>query len=357
MKLLVTGGAGFIGSNFVHYWYKKHPEDEIIVLDALTYAGHPESLQDIQGQFEFVKGKIQDPEVVGKAMVGCEVVVHFAAESHVDRSVVGPDIFIQTNVVGTQVLLQCALREGVKLFHHVSTDEVFGSLPLGKPNLKFNEETPYDPHSPYAASKAASDFLVRAWHETYGLPITITNTSNNYGPWQDPEKLIPRFITNLLRGEKVPLMGKGENVRDWIYVEDHCRAIDMVVRSALNNPGIIGETFCVGGNSERTNRQVTDEILRLLGKDESWIKPIDHRLGHDVRYAIDSSKINRLLGWKPEHDFETWLKTTVEWYKQNESWWGPLKEGRPNVDPEVQRKINQRERGYNLKRATNIAAA
>ncbi len=345
MKILVTGGAGFIGSNFVHYWHKKYPKDEIVVLDKLTYAGHRENLKDIEGKkVKFIKGDICDPEVVKRAIRGIDVVAHFAAETHVDRSVLGPDVFVQTNVVGTQVMLQNALGAGVKLFHHVSTDEVFGELPLNRPDLKFNEKSPYNPHSPYSAAKASADHMVRAWHRTYGLPVTITNTSNNYGPWQDTEKLLPRFITNLILGKKVPLMGKGENVRDWIYVLDHCRAIDTIIHAALKDEKIIGQTFCVGGNSERSNLQITREILKLMGKDESWITHIEHRLGHDSRYAIDSSKIKRVLGWKPEHKFEDWLPATVKWYKENKWWWKPLREGRPIVDPEVQKNLRARER-------------
>lgn len=246
-------------------------------------------------------------------MVGVDVVVHFAAESHVDRSIVKLDDFITTNVNGTHVLLQVARELNIKLFHHVSTDEMFGLLPLDRPDLKFNEKTPYNPHSPYSASKAASDHLVRAYHETYGLPVTITNTSNNYGPKQDPEKLIPRFITNLLTGVKVPLMGKGENVRDWIHVDDHCRAIGMIIDAALEeNSKIIGETFCVGGVSERTNLQVTQDLLIALGMNTSWIEYVPSRLGHDPRYAIDSAKIKRVLGWKPQYDFEDWIVKTVD---------------------------------------------
>ncbi|MEK7163610.1 MAG: GDP-mannose 4,6-dehydratase, partial [Patescibacteria group bacterium] len=218
---------------------------------------------------------------------------------------------------------------------------VFGALPIDKPEEKFTEESRYNPHSPYSATKAASDHLVRAWHETYGLPVTITNASNNYGPYQDTEKLIPRFITNLLTGQKVPLMGKGENVRDWIHVLDHAGAIDMIIHAALKDPNIIGQTFCVGGNSERTNLQVTMELLKILGKDESWIEPIEHRLGHDSRYAIDSSKIKKVLGWEPQFTFEEWLPKTVEWYKNNEWWWKPLKEGRPLIDPADQKKLNK----------------
>ncbi len=323
MKLLVTGGAGFIGSNFVRYWQRKYPKDPITVLDKLTYAGRKENLSGLD--VDFIQGDICKHKDSARAMKGINIVIHFAAESHVDRSILGPAEFVQTNIIGTQVLLEVALRQKIKLFHHVSTDEVFGELPLDRPDLKFNERTPYDPHSPYSASKAASDHLVRAWHKTYSLPVTLTNTSNNYGPYQDPEKLIPRFITNLIDGEKVPLMGKGENVRDWVYVEDHCRAIDLIVHAALKDAKLIGQTFCVGGNSERTNLQITRAILKLFGRDKSWIEPIPHRLGHDSRYAIDSSKIRRLLNWQPQHNFEIWLEKTVAWYQKNEKWWRPLK--------------------------------
>lgn len=323
MRILVTGGCGFIGSNFVRHWRKEYPRDEIIVLDKLTYAGHVENLLGID--MRFIRGDICDPRTVVEAMKDADVVVHFAAESHVDRSITGPAVFVQTNVIGTQVLLEEARRQQVRLFHHVSTDEVFGSLPLDRLDVRFTEDTPYAPHSPYAASKASSDHMVRAYHTTYGLPITVTNTSNNYGPYQDPEKLIPRFITNLLEGKKVPLMGSGENIRDWCYVEDHCRAIDRIIHAAFDTAGIIGETFCIGGNAEKSNLQITQEILRVLGKDESWIEEIPHRLGHDERYAIDSSKIQRMLGFEPAYDFETWFGETVNWYKENEEWWKPLK--------------------------------
>ncbi len=343
-KILVTGGCGFIGSNFVRYWRKKYPKDEIVVLDKLTYAGHENNLSGIE--HTFIQGDICDISVVEKAMQGVDIVVHFAAETHVDRSVMDPGIFNRTNVIGTQVLLDAALKQRVRLFHHVSTDEVFGSLPIDKPEMKFSEETPYSPSSPYSASKASSDHLVRAYHKTFGLPITITNTSNNYGPYQDPEKLIPRFITNLIEGKKVPLMGNGENVRDWCYVEDHCRAIDIIIQSALKNGEVIGETFCVGGNSEKSNLEITRELLKIFEKDDSWIEKIPHRLGHDARYAIDSSKIDRILGWRPENRIEDRLAETAQWYKDNEWWWKPLKVGRPSIDPDVQ-----------LKRANELKSA
>ncbi|MDO8638872.1 MAG: dTDP-glucose 4,6-dehydratase, partial [Candidatus Daviesbacteria bacterium] len=306
MKILVTGGCGFIGSNFIKFWLEKYPKDKILNLDKLTYAGHLSSTKDFakNHKYKFIKADICDQKIVNKIIKGVDVVVHFAAESHVDRSIVGPQIFLQTNVLGTQNLLDAALKEKVKLFHHVSTDEVFGTLPLNPKSLKFSESTSYSPHSPYSASKAASDFLVRAYHATYNLPITITNTSNNFGPYQDPEKLIPRFIISLLNKEQVPLMGKGENIRDWIYVLDHARAIELVIQKALTNPKIIGETFCVGGNSERSNLEITKILLKLTGGNLKMIKFVEHRLGHDLRYAINSAKIKKVLGWEPEYKFE-----------------------------------------------------
>ncbi len=337
MKILVTGGAGFIGSNFVRYWMEKYPKDKVLVFDKLTYAGHKENLRGLA--VDFIQGDICDADQVDSAMKGIDLVVHFAAETHVDRSILGSSVFMNTNILGTHLLLQQALKHKVKLFHHVSTDEVFGSLPLNMPKLKFSENFRYDPHSPYSSAKASSDHFVRAWHDTYGLPITITNTSNNYGPYQDTEKLIPRFITNLIEGKKIPLMGKGENVRDWIYVLDHCSAIDTIIHAALDDPKLIGETFCVGGESERSNLQVTKAILKLMKKDDSMVEHIEHRLGHDMRYAIDNSKIKKVLGWKPKYKFEDWLTETVEWYIDNGWWWRPLKEGRPIVDPSEQRKI------------------
>lgn len=347
MKLLVTGGAGFIGSNFVHYWQGAHPQDEIVVFDKFTYAGHLENLQDIPlvSNFHIFRGDICDANAVRDVMEGRDAVIHFAAESHVDRSIINPQEFLQTNVIGTGILLEAARDLGISIFHHVSTDEVYGSLPLDKPDLKFNEESPYNPHSPYSASKAASDHLVRAYHKTYGLPVTITNTSNNFGPWQDPEKLIPRFVTNLMDARKVPLMGEGENVRDWIHVIDHCRAIDMVVHGALEDEKLVGETFCVGADSERTNMEITKQILKLTGNDESMIEYIPHRLGHDSRYAIDSSKIRKVLGWQPQYSLEEWLGRTVSWYAKNRVWWEMLKEGRPVIDPSIQTELKAKRKG------------
>jgi dTDP-glucose 4,6-dehydratase len=330
MKLLITGGAGFIGSNFIHYWLKTHPEDQVVNFDTLTYAGHLESLKDLEENpnYTFIKGDITNPEDVEKAMEGVDMVVHFAAESHVDRSVMDPMVFVKTNVLGTGVLLDAALKHKVKRFHHVSTDEVFGSL--GPNDPKFDENTPYSPRTPYSASKAGSDHLVRAYCETYGLPVTITNCANNFGPYHDPEKLIPRFITNLLEDKKVPLMGQGENIREWLHVEDHARAIDLVLQK-----GELGQTYVVSG-TEKTNLEVTKKLLEILGKDDSMIEHVEHRLGHDFRYAIDSSKLQD-LGWQPEHSFEEWLEKTVQWYKDNEWWWKPLKEGRPDIDAGAQK--------------------
>ncbi|MGD0523346.1 MAG: dTDP-glucose 4,6-dehydratase [Candidatus Microgenomates bacterium] len=322
MKLLVTGGAGFIGSNFIRYWLKNYPEDKIVNLDKLTYAGHLSSTKDFAGSpnYRFIQGDICNPKAVGEAIKDVDIVVHFAAETHVDRSVVGPQVFITTNVIGTQVLLDAALKTGVKRFHHVSTDEVFGALPL-EGAQKFNDHTPYDPHSPYSASKAASDHLVRAYFHTYGLPISITNCSNNFGPYQDPEKFIPRMITNLIEGQPVPLYGDGKYVRDWLFVDDHARAIDLVVHK-----GKVGETYLVGGMTENINHlQVARRVLKLMHKPESDIKFVKDRPGHDRRYAVDWSKINKELGWQPEFDFDTWLAKTVDWYKNNEWWWKPLK--------------------------------
>lgn len=330
MRLLVTGGAGFIGSNFIRYWLKSHSEDEIVNLDGLTYAGHLESLEDIRKdpRYTFIKGDITNPEDVKRAIQDVDVVVHFAAESHVDRSIIDPMLFIKTNLLGTGVLLQAALSYGIKRFHHVSTDEVFGEL--GPNDPPFNEQTNYNPRTPYAASKAGSDMLVRSYFHTYNLPITISNCANNFGSYQDPEKLIPRFITNLLEDKKVPLMGKGENIRPWLYVQDHCRALDIIIKN-----GNFGETYCIGGE-EKTNLEVTKKILQLLGKDESFIEYVKHRLGHDFRYALESTKIEK-LGWKPKYNFEVCLKKTVEWYKENEWWWKPLKQGRPIVDRVAQK--------------------
>lgn len=323
-KILVTGGAGFIGSNFILYWLKNHPEDTVINFDKLTYAGNLENLASVEQNpnYLFIHGDITVPEMVSNIMKGVDVVVHFAAESHVDRSIKEPAAFVKTNVLGTQVLLDEALKNNVKRFHHVSTDEVFGALPLNS-SEKFNEDTRYDPRSPYSASKAGSDHLVRAYHETYQLPVTITNCANNYGPYHFPEKLIPLAITNILEGKKVPVYGDGLYVRDWLYVEDHCRAIDLVL-----NKGRVGDTYCVGSMTQDVNNlEVVKKILSIMGKGEEEIEFVKDRPGHDRRYAIDWSKIKNELGWEPMHDFETWLTKTIEWYKENEKWWMDIKSG------------------------------
>lgn len=321
--LLITGGAGFIGSNFVHYWLRQHPSDKIINLDALTYAGNLESLRDIESNpnYRFVKGSITDGELVDQVMTGVDIVVHFAAESHVDRSVLDPGAFVTTNVVGTQVLLDAALRHKVQRFHHISTDEVFGSLELGS-TVKFTPETPYDPRSPYSASKAGSDHLVRAYGETFGLPFTISNCSNNYGEYHFPEKLFPLAITNLIDDQRVPVYGDGLNVRDWLYVQDHCAAIDRILTD-----GQEGRTYLVGGlNQDISNLEVVKTILKLMGKSEEMIEFVKDRPGHDRRYSVDWTRIHDELGWSPSVTFEEGLERTITWYQEHQDWWRPLKE-------------------------------
>lgn len=324
MKLLVTGGAGFIGSNFILYWIKNNPDDQIINLDKLTYAGNLGNLKSIEqnSNYKFVQGDICDEEIVGEVMQGIDIVVHFAAESHVDRSISDPSAFIKTNVLGTQILLDAAIKNNVQRFHHISTDEVFGQLDLDSKE-KFSEITKYDPRSPYSASKASSDHLVRAYHYTYGLPITITNCSNNFGPFHFPEKMIPLAITNVLEDKKIPIYGDGKYVRDWLYVEDHCRAIEAVLKK-----GVIGETYCIGGMADDiSNLDVAKKILKILGKSEDMIEFVKDRPGHDRRYAVDFSKIKNELGWEPLHSFDEWLEKTVSWYKENEDWWRKVKSG------------------------------
>lgn len=325
MKLLVTGGAGFIGSNFILYWMKNHPEDQIVNFDKLTYAGNLENLKEVEknSNYSFVKGDICDTEAIESSMKGIDWVVHFAAESHVDRSILEPAAFVMTNIIGTQVLLEGAVKNNVQKFHHVSTDEVFGELQL-ESSAKFDENTRYDPRSPYSASKAGSDHLVRAYHYTFDLPITITNCSNNFGPYQFPEKIIPLAITNLIEGKKIPIYGDGKYVRDWLYVEDHCRAIDLVLQKGKN-----GETYCVGGLSEDVNNlELVKKIIGLLGKSGDMIEFVKDRPGHDRRYAIDWSKIKNELGWEPLHSFDEWLSETVIWYQNNEDWWKKVKSGK-----------------------------
>ncbi|KAA0206984.1 dTDP-glucose 4,6-dehydratase [Candidatus Uhrbacteria bacterium] len=321
MKLLVTGGAGFIGSNFIRYRLANHPNDVIVNLDALTYAGNPENIRGLDpDRHLFIHGDICDADVVHRAMEGVDTVVHFAAESHVDRSIKGSRVFLETNALGTQTLLEETLRrEGqIKRFHHISTDEVFGSLALNS-RKRFNESTPYDPRSPYSASKAASDHLVRAYYHTHNVPVTISNCSNNYGPYHFPEKLIPLMIVNALRDLPLPVYGDGKYIRDWIHVEDHCRGVEAVLMK-----GKIGETYCLGGNAERANIDVVKMILKELDKPESLIQFVKDRKGHDRRYAIDSTKAKNELGWEPTRTFEEGLKETVEWFKQNQRWWEPL---------------------------------
>jgi dTDP-glucose 4,6-dehydratase len=324
MRLLVTGGAGFIGSNFVRYWLTTHPEDSLINLDALTYAGNLENLRDVETnkQYRFVKGDITDSSLVDNLMKEVDTVVHFAAESHVDRSIMDPTPFIKTNVEGTGVLLGAAVKNNIKRFHHISTDEVFGALELNT-SEKFTDTTPYNPHSPYAATKAASDHLVRAFYDTYGLPVTITNCSNNYGPYMFPEKLLPLAITNIMEGKKVPIYGDGLYVRDWLYVEDHCEAIDLVLQK-----GTIGKTYLVGGNDQDiSNIDVIKKVLALMGKDEGLIEFVKDRPGHDRRYAIDWSKTQTELGWTPKHTLEQGLQNTIDWYMKNTEWWKKIKSG------------------------------
>jgi dTDP-glucose 4,6-dehydratase len=320
MKILVTGGCGFIGSNFIRYWLEQHPEDQITNIDALTYAGNPANLAELENNphYRFVKGDITDRELANQTMAGHDTVVHFAAESHVDRSILDASPFVTTNVLGTQVLLEAARQNDIKRFHHVSTDEVFGTLELNTPD-KFRETTPINPHSPYAASKASSDLLVKAYFDTHGLPVTISNTSNNYGPYQYPEKLIPLMILKARAEQPLPVYGDGQSVRDWIHVLDHCRAIELILAK-----GKIGETYCVGGDAERSALDVVKDILQLMKKDESLISFVTDRPGHDRRYAIDSTKIKTELGFTHAHTWETGLAETVKWYQEHEDWWAPL---------------------------------
>jgi len=322
MKILITGGAGFIGSNFVHYWIEKHPDDEIIVLDNLTYAGNLENLADVKDRITFIKGDICDSIKVNEAMRDCDTVVHFAAESHVDRSILDPGRFIETNVRGTYVLLASAATQGVKRFHHVSTDEVFGSLPLDSKD-RWTESSPYNPRSPYSASKAASDHLVRSYYHTFGLPITISNCANNIGPYMFPEKLIPLAITNLLEGKKIPVYKPGNQVREWLYVEDHCSGIEAILEK-----GKIGETYFIGpDNPELSNLEVIKKLLKLMKLGDDQIEFIADRPGHDQKYALDHSKITRELGWKPKFKLEESLQLTINWYQNHQDWWKRVKSG------------------------------
>lgn len=317
LKLLVTGGCGFIGSNFIHHMMKKYPDYHIINLDKLTYAGNLENLKELETNpnYSFVKGDICDPHFVHEVMKHADQVVHFAAESHVDRSIEDGSVFVKTNVLGTHTLLQSALEYKIKRFIHVSTDEVYGSIKSGS----FKETDILTPSSPYSSSKAGSDLLAQSYYITYDFPVIITRCTNNYGPYQYPEKLIPLFATNILENKKVPVYGTGTNVRDWIYVLDHCKAIDFILHH-----GTSGEIYNVGGGNEKTNIEITSKILELLGKDESMIEYVKDRPGHDFRYSLDCSKL-MALGWRPEYSFEEALELTVKWYMQNKWWWEKLK--------------------------------
>ena len=319
MKVLVTGGTGFIGSNFLHYEVKKYPNDFFVCLDALTYAGNYNNIKHLKkyDNYKFVKGNITDKDFIDKLFKKekFDLVINFAAESHVDNSIKNPNIFIETNVLGTQILLDSARKYGNIRFHQISTDEIYGDLPLDRPELKFTENTPINPSSPYSASKASADILVKSYYRTYGLPITISRCSNNYGPYQFPEKLIPVVISKALNDEPIPVYGKGENIRDWIHVHDHNTAIDKIVRK-----GKVGEIYNIGGNSERTNIDLVKLILKELNKPESLITYVTDRPGHDLRYAIDSTKIEKELKWKRKYTFEKGIKETINWYVKNEEW-------------------------------------
>ena len=326
MKFLVTGGAGFIGSNYMHYVVNKYPDDYFVCLDALTYAGNYNNIKDLEGKpnYKFVHGDITDREFIDKLFSEekFDVVINFAAESHVDNSIKNPGIFLTTNIIGTQVLMDASLKYNIKRYHQVSTDEVYGDLPLDRPDLLFTENTPIHTSSPYSSSKAGADLLVGAYHRTFGLPTTISRCSNNYGPYQFPEKLIPVTISKALNNEPIPIYGKGENVRDWIHVHDHNVGVDMIVRN-----GRVGEVYNLGGHSERTNLEVVKTILKQLGKPESLITFVTDRPGHDLRYAIDSDKTEKELGWNRTYKFEDGIKETVDWYLNNQDWIENIKSG------------------------------
>ena len=326
MKFLVTGGAGFIGSNYMHYVVNKYPQDYFVCLDALTYAGNYNNIKDLENKenYKFVHGDITDKEFVEKLFdeEQFDIVINFAAESHVDNSIKNPRLFLMTNIIGTQTLMDAARRHNVKRYHQVSTDEVYGDLPLDRPDLLFTEDTPLHTSSPYSSSKASADLLVMAYHRTYGLPVTISRCSNNYGPYQFPEKLIPVVISKALNDEKIPVYGKGENVRDWIHVIDHNIAVDLVVRI-----GKVGEVYNLGGHSERTNLEVVKTILKQLGKSEDLIEYVTDRPGHDLRYAIDSTKVEKELNWDRTYTFESGIKETIDWYVNNQDWINNIKSG------------------------------
>ena len=323
MHILITGGAGFIGSHFTRYWVTHHPEDHVTVLDKFTYAGNHHNLADVAHKISLVTGDICDEAVVRSTMQDCNTVVHFAAETHVDRSIADPDVFIRTNVLGTHTLLRVAKEQGIERFHHVSTDEVLGHLPLDTDD-RWTEQSPYNPRSPYSASKAASDHLVRAYYTTYGLPVSISNCANNYGPYLYPEKLLSLAITNLLENKKVPVYGTGEQVREWLQVTDHCRGIEAILER-----GRVGETYFIGPNEQRiTNRELLGKVLAHMGKDESYLEFVPDRLGHDQRYALSTKKITRELGWQPSVSLDDGLIDMIDWYTNNPTWWKPLKTNR-----------------------------
>ena len=326
MKILVTGAAGFIGSNFVYYELDNHPEDKIVALDLLTYAGNLKNLDGCKDNpnFSFVKMDICDREAINSLFEkeGFDIVVNFAAESHVDRSIENPEIFLKTNILGTQVLMDASLKYGVKRYHQVSTDEVYGDLPLDREDLFFTETTPLHTSSPYSASKASADLLVNAYHRTFGLNMTISRCSNNYGPYQFPEKLIPLMINNARNDKSLPVYGEGLNVRDWLHVYDHCSAIDLVIRNGRN-----GDVYNIGGHNERHNIDVVNTILKEVGKPESLITYVTDRKGHDLRYAIDPSKITNELGWKPKYNFDSGIKETIKWYIDHEDWMKEITSG------------------------------
>lgn len=326
MKLCITGGAGFIGGNFAHYWVNTYPEDRVVVLDLLAYAGNLQTLQPIldRPNVRFVRGDIRDRQQV-EALFEQEhfdAVVNFAAETHVDRSVEDPEVFISTNIIGTQVLMDACRKTGVSRFHQISTDEVYGDLPLDRPDLFFTEQTPIHASSPYSAAKAGADLLVQAYHRTFGLPVTISRCSNNYGPYHFPEKLIPLMITRALADQSLPVYGNGANVRDWLHVSDHCTAIDLILRH-----GRVGEVYNIGGHNERTNLEVVRTILKALNKPESLIHFVKDRPGHDLRYAIDPTKIETELGWKPQYTFDTGILQTIDWYLTHRDWWERILQG------------------------------
>ncbi|MFL5978402.1 MAG: dTDP-glucose 4,6-dehydratase [Gaiellaceae bacterium] len=325
MRVLVTGAAGFIGSNFVRYWLERHPDDHVVAYDLLTYAGNRESLSELEDRIAFVEGDIADADLAERTLRDeeVEVVVNFAAESHNSLAVVDPGRFFRTNVLGTQTLLEAARRSGLERFHHVSTCEVYGDLPLHTSDV-FTEESPYLPRTPYNASKAGADHAVRAYHETYGLPVSITNCSNNYGPYQFPEKVIPLFVTNALDDQPLPMYASTQNKREWLHVRDHCRAIELVLGSDK-----VGETYNVGSGLEASIEEIADLVLQLTGKPESLKTIVPDRPGHDRRYLLDSSKVRRELGWAPEISWEDGLRETVAWYASNRGWWEPLKERAP----------------------------